>query len=53
MTIKLIDHESHNKLAEIKENYPALTLQNKGYEGIDKSKFTKQEEDKFNQVNER
>ncbi len=52
MKIELITPENHAKLLEIYNNTPALTLQNKGYEGIDRSAFTDEEKAKDNEVNE-
>lgn len=43
MTIKLIDQVSHDRLIDLQEKYPNLTLQNVGYEYIDKSKLTPEE----------
>ena len=43
MRITLISVEEFDVLMNIYTNYPKLSLQNKGYEGIDKSKFTEDE----------
>jgi hypothetical protein len=40
MKIELITPENHEKLLEIYKSTPALTLQNTGYECLDRSKFT-------------
>jgi hypothetical protein len=51
MKIELITTENHAKLLEIYNNTPALTLQNTGYEGIDRGKFTDIEKAKDAEVN--
>lgn len=43
MKITLITQEVHDQLQEYYEKYPNLTLQNKGYEGIDFSKLSEEE----------
>jgi len=50
MTIELITIEEHKKLLGIFTEYPNLTLQNKGYEYIDKSKFSDTEKIKHEEV---
>ena len=50
MTINLITTEEHKLLHDIFTNYPALTLQNKGYEYIHKSKLTDEERERFKEV---
>lgn len=43
MKITLITQEIHDQLQGYYEKYPNLTLQNKGYEGIDFSKLSEEE----------
>lgn len=43
MKINLISVEEFDVLMNIYTNYPKLSLQNKGYEGIDKSTFSEDE----------
>lgn len=50
MKIQLITPEQHENLLNIYKNYPALTLQNKGYEGINKDKLTDEEKGKIKEV---
>lgn len=45
MRIELITKEQHSILKSIFEKFPALTLQNVGYQYIDRSKFTAEEEE--------
>ena len=45
MTIELITQKEHDLLKEIHEKFPALILDNKGFEGIDRSKFTPEEKE--------
>lgn len=52
MKITLISQEEHQTLLDVYNNYSALTLQNKGYEGINRSKFTDIEKEKDAEVNE-
>lgn len=49
MTIETIKQLDYNILLEIQSKYPVLTLQNKGYEGLDRDKFNDEERqaDKF------
>ena len=50
MKSNLISNDNHSKLLEIYKNYPNLSLQNKGYEGIWKDKLTEIEQAKFKEV---
>ena len=50
MKINLITPEQHTSLSLIFNNYPNLTLQNKGYETPDKSKFSEEDKIKFEEV---
>ena len=50
MKIELISKEDYNLLLEIQKNHPILTFQNKGYECIDKSKFTDDDKIAFDKV---
>lgn len=50
MTITLIDQATHDRLLEIYNTYPALSLQNNGYQYIDQSKFTEEEAAAFKEV---
>lgn len=43
MKINLITKEEYDVLMDIYTKYPKLSLQNKGYEGIDKSTFSEDE----------
>lgn len=52
MRIKFISKEEHAELLSIFNSYPALTLQNKGYEYINKSKLTEEEKSKLDRVTE-
>lgn len=52
MKIELITQETHQKLKSIFENHPALTLQNNGYEYLDKRKFTPEDEAAFKDTSE-
>lgn len=52
MKIELISEEEFNTIEKIYNDYPALTLNNKGYEHIDKSKFSEDEKCAFNMVAE-
>lgn len=52
MKIELITPETHEKLKSIFEQYPALTLQNNGYEYLNKSKFTEEEAAAYKEVSE-
>ena len=50
MTITLITPEEHAWLLFVQKEFPALTFENNGYQYIDKSKFTEEEKQKFNEV---
>lgn len=50
MTITLITPEQHALLLKIQQEHPILTFQNEGFEYIDKSKFSKEDENAFNEV---
>ena len=50
MKITLITPAEHTQLLDIFNNFPSLTLQNKGYEGLNKDKFTPEEKTKFDEV---
>ena len=50
MEIKTISKEEHALLKDIQSTYPALTFQNKGYEGLDHKIFTPAEKDAFKKV---
>ena len=52
MKINLITNEEHDKLVDIFTKFPNLTLQNKGYETLNKNKFTDEEQTNFNEVNQ-
>lgn len=52
MKINLITQEQHDKLLSIYNNYPVLTLQNKGYEGINRNLLTDEEKQQDKEVNE-
>lgn len=52
MKIELITQETYQKLKSIFENHPALTLQNNGYEYLDKRKFTPEDEAAFKETSE-
>ncbi len=52
MKINLITPTQHAELLNIFNNAPILTLQNKGYEGIDRSKFTDKENQQDKKVDE-
>ena len=52
MKINLITPEQHEILSNIYNSFPALTLQNKGCEGIKRSDFTEAEAEADKQVNE-
>lgn len=49
MTYETLTSNEHSLLLEVIQNYPVLTFQNKGYEGIDRRKFNDKEKqaDKF------
>ena len=50
MTINLITQEEYKLLLDIQKESPILTLENKGYETIEKSKFTEKDQDCFEEV---
>jgi len=50
MEINLITKSEYNQLKVIQKQHPILTLQNIGYETIDKSKFLIADKDAFNKV---
>ncbi|WP_428743170.1 hypothetical protein [Tenacibaculum sp.] len=50
MTIELISKETYNILRALQRNFPVLTFNNNGYECLNKSKFTGQEENAFKLV---
>jgi len=50
MKINLLSNDNFSKLLEIYKNNPNLSLQNKGYEGLNKNNFTDIEKDSFNKV---
>lgn len=50
MKIEIISKEDYTILLDLYTRFPALTLQNKGYEGLDKSAFTPEEKEAFEAV---
>jgi len=52
MKIELITPEQHEKLFNIYSKFPALTLQNKGYEYIKKDSLTDEEKTVLKEVEE-
>jgi hypothetical protein len=50
MTIKLITQEQFDLITDIKEKYPALTLENKGYESICIKDLTVEEKEAMDKV---
>jgi hypothetical protein len=52
MKIQFISEQEHSELLNIFNDCPALTLQNKGYEYIDKSKLTDDEKSSLERVSE-
>ncbi len=52
MTITLITPEQHALLVKLQEEHPILTLENKGYETINQSRFSEADKEAFNQVTE-
>lgn len=50
MKITLLTKEQHDEILSIYEVFPELTLQNKGYEYIDKSKLPNEAKDAFKAV---
>lgn len=52
MRINLVSVEDFDILMDVYTNYPKLSLQNKGYEGIDKSTFSADENSKNDLVSD-
>jgi len=52
MRIELITKELHEELLMLQTKYPVLTYQNKGYDGIDRSKLTEEEVAADKRINE-
>lgn len=52
MTIELLSKEDYNILLNIQKKHNILTFQNKGYQYIDKSKFTQEDSEAFKIVSE-
>lgn len=52
MEIELITQEDYEKISAICNDFPALILENKGYEYIPKSKLTEEEKNKIKEVEE-
>ena len=50
MRIELISEEQFNFLKQVQENHEILTFQNVGYQYIDKSKFTEEDQEAFDAV---
>ena len=50
MTITLISKRDYNKLCSRQIKYSALTFNNKGYEYLDKSKFSKEDKKAFDEI---
>lgn len=50
MRVELISEKEHLQMLEIFKSYPKLTLQNKGYEYINKNKLTDTEISKIKEV---
>ena len=50
MTIELITPEQHAQILDIYTKFPALNFQNDGFEYLDKSKFTPEEKEAFETV---
>ena len=50
MTISLITQELHDRLLEIQKEFPALTLQNEGYQYLKKRNFTEADQKAFDEV---
>jgi len=50
MKIELITKEQYNTIKQLQGKHNILTLQNTGYESIDKSKFTEEEKKAFEEV---
>lgn len=52
MTIELITSEEHAKLMDIFNKYPALRLQNNGYEYLKKDNLTEEDNAKIKEIEE-
>lgn len=52
MRIELLTQEQHDELLTIHNSFPELTLENKGYEGINRSEFSGQAKEADKKVNE-
>lgn len=52
MKITLIKKRVYNKILKYQKDFPVLTFQNKGYNNIDRSKFTEKEKEIDKQINE-
>ena len=50
MKIQLITPEQHETLVAIQKEFPTLTLQNKGYESINKDILTDQDKEKIKEI---
>jgi hypothetical protein len=50
MKINLITADQKNTLESIFTEFPTLTLQNKGYEGLDKRNLTDQDNEKIKEI---
>ena len=52
MKIELITPEEHETILNIYKSFPVLTLENKGYEGINRSNLTEAEKEADKKINE-
>lgn len=52
MKINLITKKQHETILNIFKTYPIFTLQNKGYEGVNRNLFTDEENEKDKKVND-
>lgn len=52
MTIALITKEQHQSILDIQKNYPKLTYQNRGYDTLNKSLLSSEDNEKFIEVQE-
>lgn len=52
MKINLISEDQYNRLKEIQKTYPKLTFNNKGYEYVRKSTFSKEDLKAFKEVSD-
>lgn len=50
MTIKLMEKELYNKIVDFQKKHPILTFQNEGYQYVDKTKFTEEDNKAFKEV---